>query len=307
MSLSYDHESLWLKAKLFLNRAMDEDGSASFDEQALWASLALELLAKAALCKVSPVLIAEPTEDGKNVLAAAGLGGADPAFTSVRATTIFIRCKRAFPPFNADKAKRIANNRNEYLHGGGIGFGAVPADNWWADFWGLATILIDAQDRTIAELVGGTREGEAARYLARNQTYMAERLESLISRAQQRFLQKEQGKLPPREHKQWRSAAGLRAEMDYSINEVCPACGQEGTLEGEYVNDTRVDGYHDPHTGESESWGEADINPEYFSCENCQLVLDQYELIELSNLPDEFTVPMDPEMIAEQEGEYGND
>ncbi|WP_364309322.1 hypothetical protein [Paenarthrobacter nitroguajacolicus] len=296
-----------MKAKLFLNRAMDDDESRSFDEQALWASLALELLAKAALCKVSPVLIAEPTEDGKNVLAAAGLGGADPAFTSVRATTIFMRCKRAFPPFNAEQAKKIANNRNEYLHGGGIGFGVVPAENWWANFWSLASILIDAQDKTIADLVGGRREGEASRYLARNQEYMAERLESLISRARQRFVQKEQGNLPPREQKQWRNAAGLIAEMDYSINEVCPACGNDGTLEGEYVNEARVDGYQDPHTGESDSWGEADVNSEHFSCESCQLVLDTSELIELSDLPDEFTVPMDPEMIAEQEGEYGND
>ncbi|WP_208295761.1 hypothetical protein [Paenarthrobacter nitroguajacolicus] len=286
---------------------MDDDESRSFDEQALWASLALELLAKAALCKVSPVLIAEPTEDGKNVLAAAGLGGADPAFTSVRATTIFMRCKRAFPPFNAEQAKKIANNRNEYLHGGGIGFGVVPAENWWANFWSLASILIDAQDKTIADLVGGRREGEASRYLARNQEYMAERLESLISRARQRFVQKEQGNLPPREQKQWRNAAGLIAEMDYSINEVCPACGNDGTLEGEYVNEARVDGYQDPHTGESDSWGEADVNSEHFSCESCQLVLDTSELIELSDLPDEFTVPMDPEMIAEQEGEYGND
>ncbi|RDV11009.1 hypothetical protein DXK94_07560 [Arthrobacter sp. RT-1] len=307
MSLSYDHESLWLKAKLFLNRAMDDDGSRSFDEQALWASLALELLAKAALCKVSPVLIAEPTEDGKNVLAAAGLGGADPVFTSVRATTIFVRCKRAFPPFNADKAKKIALSRNEYLHGGGIGFGVIPADNWWADFWSVASILVDAQDKTIAELVGATREGQAASYLARNKTYMADRLESLISRAQQRFAQKEQGNLPPREQKQWRSAAALIAEMDYSVNEACPACGNEGTLEGDYISETRLEGYDDPHMSESDSWGVADINSEYFSCESCQLILDTYELIELSELPDEFTVPMDPELVAEHEGQYGND
>lgn len=80
MTVPYDHEALWLKAKLFINRAMDDDGYRSFDEQLLWASLALELLAKAALARVSPLLIVEPTEDGTNLLIASGLVKGDPRF-----------------------------------------------------------------------------------------------------------------------------------------------------------------------------------------------------------------------------------
>ena len=72
MSKPWDPDALFIKAKLFLNHAMDDD-SRQFDEQALWASLALELLAKAALAKVSPVLIAVPTEEGNSLLVASGL------------------------------------------------------------------------------------------------------------------------------------------------------------------------------------------------------------------------------------------
>jgi hypothetical protein len=52
----YDHEALWSKAKVFLNRAMDPDSGRAFDEQALWAAAALELLGKAALARVSPAV-----------------------------------------------------------------------------------------------------------------------------------------------------------------------------------------------------------------------------------------------------------
>jgi hypothetical protein len=52
---------------------MDSEAGRSFDEQALWASAALELLGKAALSRMSPLLIAEPTEDGANILIATGL------------------------------------------------------------------------------------------------------------------------------------------------------------------------------------------------------------------------------------------
>jgi len=72
MSKPWDPDALFVKAKLFLNHAMDDE-SRQFDEQALWASLALELLAKAALAKVSPVLIAVPTEEGNSLLVACGL------------------------------------------------------------------------------------------------------------------------------------------------------------------------------------------------------------------------------------------
>jgi len=84
LTAPYDHQALWAKAKVFLNRAMDTAPSRSFDEQALWASAALELLGKAALARVSPLLIAEPTEDGVNVLIATGLIEGTAKFTSVR-------------------------------------------------------------------------------------------------------------------------------------------------------------------------------------------------------------------------------
>src|ERR1022692_512412 len=97
----YDYEALWAKAKVFLNRAMDPGPGRAFDEQTLWASAALELLGKAALARVSPRLIAEPNEEGANILIAAGLIEGNAKFTSVSASTIFKRCQLAFRPFSA--------------------------------------------------------------------------------------------------------------------------------------------------------------------------------------------------------------
>ena len=116
-----------VESEVFLNRAMDPEPGRSFDEQALWASAALELLGKAALARVSPLLIAEPTEDGANILIATGLIEGTAQFTSVSASTVFKRCQRAFRPFSASDAQKFADARNEYLHGSGIGFMALAA------------------------------------------------------------------------------------------------------------------------------------------------------------------------------------
>jgi len=68
---------------------MDPDPGRAFDEQALWASAALELLGKAALARVSPLLIAAPNEEGLNILIATGLIEGNAKFVSVSASTIF--------------------------------------------------------------------------------------------------------------------------------------------------------------------------------------------------------------------------
>ena len=135
MTKPFDDEALWLKAKLFLNRAMDPDSHRSFDEQAFWASASLELLAKAALAKQSPILIAVPDEGGANLLMAIGLIEGTAKFNSISANTIFKRCERAFKPFSGIDAQRLADARNEYLHGAAVGFMPLTPDSWWPRFW----------------------------------------------------------------------------------------------------------------------------------------------------------------------------
>jgi hypothetical protein len=303
---SYDHEALWLKAKLFISRAMDDEESKSFDEQALWASLALELLGKSALAKISPLLIAEPTEEGKNILAAMGIGEGDGKFTTVSASTIFKRCKRTFPTFNLVHATEVANARNEYLHGAGIGFGAQTPDKWWPRFWSSASTLVTGQDKTIDQLVGFLREKVVNKYLEQNQQYMEERYESLVNRAEQRYQQKFRGDLPEKLQKAWKTENQLASGLRYSDSAACPACGNSGLLEAEEVQNERSDGYFDPFTGEHEAWGAADALPDHFSCAACQLVLDEPALLELAGLDEAFEVQGD-EFLAEAEGEYGND
>jgi hypothetical protein len=309
---SYDHETLWLKAKLFLNRAMDDTPQRSFDEQALWATAALELLAKAALSRFSPVLIAEPNEEGTHILAAAGLTESESFFLSVRAKTVFYRCSRAFKPFNHDKAMKLASARNEYLHGGGMGFGVAPPKKWWPEFWALATILVDAQDKTIEDLVGASRKDSVAEHLDKNKKFAEERVQSLISRARSRFEQRQDGNLPANRLSNWRTSEQLKAELRYEEACTCPACGEAGLLEGEQVDNIRLEGPGWVQVGEDdyvfEGIGVGDVLAEHFSCASCQLVLDTYELLEAAELDLGFEVE-DEDFVTDeaQEQEYGND
>ncbi|MEV0758006.1 hypothetical protein [Streptosporangium sp. NPDC050280] len=301
----YDHEALWIKAKLFINRAMDEDDARSFDEQALWASLSLELLAKAALARVSPLLIAEPTEDGTNLLMASGLIEGDARFTSVRAKTLFTRCHKVFKPFNLNEAVHFSQARNEYLHGSGAGFMAIPPHAWWPKFWSLAAVLITALDKEVEEFVGTDRADIVANHLAQNSKNVEHRTEALIERAKQRLQQRREGTLPARVAAEWKAGLDLTAGLSYSGTSSCPACDSIGVLEGDNISDTEV-GYEQISEEDFDVLVTHTIDADYFSCPTCHLVLNGYELLDQAKVDPSFTVEGDPS-DAYDEGDYGND
>lgn len=304
MTASYDHDALWLKAKLFLGLAMDEGDFRAEDERELWASLALELLAKAALSRVSPLLIAVPTEDGANILIAAGLMTGEARFESIKAHTLFARCARAFKPFNDKHALAFARARNDYLHGGEPSLSPLPADAWWARYWAQASILVHAQDRTVEELVGYERGREVDQHLARNAKNVEHRTEMLLERARQRLAQFESGSLPARLAAEWTRPVDLTVGGSHRATQTCPACGGGGVLEGDHVSEYTLQ-YEQVAEDDFDSWVDLLVSADHFSCSRCRLALDGYELIVQAGLPPEFPDVGDVSDYAESE--YGND
>jgi hypothetical protein len=300
----YNDRAFWIKAKLFLNHAMDQDELRNFDERALWASLALELLAKAALARVSPLLIAEPSEDGTNLLMASGLIDGDARFNSVRAQTIYKRCHKAFKPFSDKEALTITRARNEYLHGTGIGFTGIPPEAWWPRYWAQASILVNALDTDLDSLVGSSRTAIVENYLAQNVRNIEHRVEMLIARAQQRLAQYRSGGLPARVADEWDRQTDLTAGLSHRTDQVCPACDDTGVLEGEDVVSSEP---HYEQVGEEDfdAWVELTIGADYFSCSTCKLAIDGYELLNAADLPVSF---VNIGSISDyMEPEYGND
>lgn len=298
----YDHEALWTKAKLFINRATDP-GDTSFDERALWAALALELLGKAALARVSPALIAVPNEEGVNLLIASGLVQGTARFVSIPAKTLVLRCSRAFKPFNEKHAMAIVNARNEYLHGARPGFTDLPEEAWWPRYWAQAVILVNAMDREIEDFVGRKHTATVEASLAKNAKNIEHRVEMRISRAKQRLALHESGTLPAKLAEEWSRPADLSAGFVYSTTHTCPACEGQGLLEGDEVIDAEPHYEQDGH--DVDAWMDLTIAADRFTCENCRLVLD-YELLDQAGVPTELEAIGD---IADYLGDdgYGND
>lgn len=301
---TYDHDALWLKARLFINHALDDEPRA-FDEQALWASLSLELLAKAALSRVSPLLIATPSEDGGNLLMASGLVEGVATFKSIPAHTLYSRCGKAFRPFSEEQAKKITTARNEYLHAGAAQFTTLPPEAWWPRFWAQAHILVNALDRTLEEFVGLDRLADVEAALARNKKNIEHRAEMLLARALQRLAQHESGQMSARVAEDWRREGVHGAGLMYSAPATCPACGSQGLAEGEDVLESELR-HEQVGDDDYDAWVDIEVGTDYFSCPRCHLVLDTYEVVVAAGGPETFETTT--ELTAEwYEPEYGND
>lgn len=305
MSAPYDYEALWMKAKLFLNHAMDDPEIRSFDERALWSSLALEALAKAALARQSPLLIAVPTEEGTNVLIALGLIGGTARFESIPAKSVYSRCEKAFRPFSMSEAQKTSWARNDYVHGAAATFTRLPESAWWPKYWAQAHILVSACERDLDDLVGPDRARIVQTYLEQNKKHIEHRCETLIARAKQRRAQYEAGTLPAKVAKDWQPGADATAGLSYSQAESCPACENIGTVEGDNRIDITTE-YEQSSDGDYDVSVSLTVSSDYFSCGYCGLVLDQYQLLEQAGIADTFEVEGDVNDI-DQGDEYGND
>jgi len=211
---------------------------------------------------------------------------------------------KAFKPFNEKEALQIAQARNEYLHGAGIGFEGLPEDAWWARFWAQVSILVDHLDHDLDGLVGSDRVARVQRYLSLNTKNLENRLESLLEHARQLLSLRSSPNPPAWVEREFAKPKDLGAGLSHSDSAPCPACSNEGLLEGQEVRDYEIK-FERVGEEDYDQWVELTVDAEYFSCRNCRLVLDGYELLELAGLPLTFEAVGDvPDYAGD---EYGND
>lgn len=300
--IPFGAKAYWVKAKLFVNRALEDDETSSEDERRLWASLALEILAKWALSETSPTLVADPVNgSGEQLTKALGLKTGHP-YIAVAASTAFKRCAAIYSPFDAPKAQKYAEARNEYLHGTEVAVLGLPDRVWWSQLWSLISVLLATHGRDVSELVGREHASAVELLLEENKRWVIEQYEAKISAAKRNLHRFEQGLMAAHEANRWvRDRNAGYAGMEYSDEQVCPACSQLGTVEGEEAD--RVDPYYP-----GDEYGPRAIvtfTPVHFSCSNCHLLLDTYELVAAAGLNEEHET--DSEEPVYDEPLYGND
>jgi hypothetical protein len=300
--MAITREALWNKAKVFLDRAIACRDGGELAEFQLWAIMALEVLAKAALAHTHPTLVADPM-DFESLLAAVG-ASKSTQFKTIQAKTLFPRCKRLIKGFD-DTCERfclqMAQDRNAEIHSGAVPFQGVPLEAWQSRYWFCVKVLTEGQGMTLDDLLGKEEAAAAEAIIKDANEAITVAVKGRISRARAGF---ETGRSKD-ERGHIAAAARIAVEAQLhstSVEQECPACGCVGVLSGEQV---------DEEVGEASDdepwmhWVTLYVSAEHFHCVACKLRLDGQQELEAAEVGTEFETEALQELHDDED--YGND
>lgn len=290
--MEWAKDPLLAKAKKYAAMANDEDiHSAQFG---FWMSLATEMLARAALSNVHPVLLADPTSENNIYYVFGKNTKSNPR--SVHAKTVFARCAVFFDDFTEKMAGHcliIADRRNKELHSGEAAFEGIDPSTWLPETYEIFKTLLEQLGMKLEDFLGKAHHDVAAKMLEDRGAAIEKEVKDAISARKKEFdglSGEEKGERTAKAAKAlatWLHGNPLGRKVD------CPACGFPGALGGEATNrgPVKVSEFDGTITREVR------VLPTKFTCPSCKLEIDGYNRLHLVGLGQVFTNTEDEDPI----------
>lgn len=223
----WSEEALFGKALLYVEQM---DSHAANDWQfGLWSALSLELLARAALAHISPVLLADG-RNWRNLTHA--IGGAPTARkfspASIPAREVFDRLQELIPDFTKETAEFCTvhfGRRNSELHTGELAFTSVGTSEWLPRYYAACEVLLRSMGKDLACFLS---DAEAARALIDSLADTAAKAVERDIKAQARFWFDKNEE----ERKEALARAVSWATRQSGHRVHCPACCSAALVQG---------------------------------------------------------------------------
>ena len=311
VSPAFSTDALFSKSKIYMGRGLRAKNVNDMEEYQLWASLALELLAKSTLSNLHPALVADPTHY-QSLFSACG-HPLSPDVKTITAKTLFERLLHISKKFD----KRIqhfceqqALRRNSEIHSGESPFSGMSPDAWEAKYWHAAHILLELQKKDLEQWLGADKSQAPKQLLSETQNAIAMMVKTKFDHALDDFRKEHKNESKRKEaielskkEKHWGHFERFNFFVDnYQLDE-CPVCGGDGVLGGTQY-DEEISEEQDPDDPFVEYVDITYVTDE-FVCLACNLHLQGSQEIHASTLPDEFYDTEERE--REFEPDYGND
>jgi hypothetical protein len=310
ISVALQYEALFGKAREFIRRGLRAKAIKELGEYQLWASLALELLGKAALANIHPCLVADPVHP-PSLFAAAGRQISSDVKT-IAAHTVFDRIKHLSRHFDTEAhefCKNLSIRRNSELHSGELALSLSPPDVWEKRYWRVAEIILETFEADLDTWLGAD-EAKAPRKLieeaaeARLQAAQ-DAVHQARARFEVRYKTKQQQEKARRQSHQLQIGPFIRnfqLAADTYWHRPCPACESECILAGTLLNEQVSD------LQDEDSWMEyvtKSFNAEELYCPICELHIRGTDSLEGIGI--ETGEEVEEEREREYEPEYDNE
>lgn len=266
------------KARLYSERMHSTEPNRA--EYALWSAIALELLARAALANVSPVLLADE-KNWRNISYALGETTTAKKFnpTSIGIKEVFARLSELDPRVTQEIINFCASHldrRNSEVHTGELAFFRYDSSVWLPKFYQASEVLLSSV-------------GERAETFFANAGQIRDLIDSLSDQAAQSVRQdiaayakvwKDKAEL---ERERLAQQAGTWATRHNGHRVTCPACGCPALVSGTPTG-TVITSVIDDEIEQKQSH-----IPSSFECIACGLRISGFSKLAACSLGNAFT------------------
>lgn len=282
--MNWSKDALLSKAKIYFKKASSEERDSLFF--GMYCALGLELLARAALAKISPALLADPSST-ENLLYALSLKDVGGKQKSIMTNKVILLCGELIPDFNKDMqqvATLMTERRNEELHTGGGGFEEYDIDNWIAGFYKACQVLGASMGETLETLFGRDTAKEANDIINEDAENIKKNVLDRIS-ARKKTYQEDVENRPEEIDKliaiSEKEVRGLTYKGYHKVK--CPCCGNSALIFGK-----------EPMSGhetieDEEVVVRKEVTASSFQCNVCKLRLTSYAELKCAGVPLHYT------------------
>ena len=273
-------DALFAKAQRYAATMMENDRTDW--KFGFWSALVLEILARAAMAKISPALLADG-KDWTNTLYAIGHVPAQSKSSPKSAETneIIKRLEVLYPTFTREMANFAAthtNRRNSELHSAALAFDGLGSSTWLPMFYLTTKALAECIGESLEALFDKDEAQTAEDQILAHLDESAKSVNGTISAHKTIWLEKDDAErtdLSEKAAKMATRASGHRM--------ACPSCGCTGLLKGNPIGSPRTaieDGYVVERQG---------TLPSSFNCVACGLKIMGYSKLNACGLGDTYT------------------
>lgn len=288
-------DALFGKSKVYIRRGLRAQVQGDIEEYQLWASLALELVGKAALSKVHPALVADP-QHYQSLFAACGRQ-LSPDIRTITAKTLFERLGHVDKAFDARYQRfceQMALRRNAELHSGESPFSGMSAEAWAREYWGAVEAILRMKGESFESWLGAEGSKAPAKVLTQAKEALEWAVKDRIVRCKEDFEKKNpdptkraQKVKDTEQFRYWEWPQRKDLAGDGLDKHKCPACTAFGMLTGSLWNEevSEDQDEEDPTT----EWVDLTYVVEEFLCPTCGLRLFGTKETQAGEMPGEFT------------------
>lgn len=275
----WDEEAFFNKATYFYQQSQIDQTSGEFP---LWCSLSLEVLARASLSHISPVLNADPQNEGQSILFALGLPYRGQP-RSIPVHSVLARLEQLDSKFAENSCKKFceyfATLRNEELHTGGSPFASLATSKWLPGFYLTAKVLCESMGKTLEDFIGKDAK-KAEELIDESKKNVLSAVKSRIANHKAVFDGHTEEKRLELSKEAERDSDKWDANGD-SI--LCPACGSQGVVHGYMINES------EPKLDDDFFYSIQTYRANKFMCKACNLSLNGTSEIIAAELEITFT------------------